>query len=97
MGKADGFLKKVSNFCGFSPDLLCGGMTITLYEGSQVVIAGYKKILEYDDNLLRISDRQDEAQIMGADLTLSEMSDDGLVVMGNITSIELNKNAVKDS
>lgn len=90
------FLESVNRTLGFSPDLLFGGITITLYGGKQCVVEGFKRILEYDESVLRVCNGKQEAGIFGSGLTLSCMTDESVVVEGNIQSAEYFKSARGD-
>ncbi|MDE5600482.1 MAG: YabP/YqfC family sporulation protein [Oscillospiraceae bacterium] len=83
--------RNVSRFLNFSTDLLTDDMTVILYSGYQAVIDGYKQIIEYDDNILRLSNGNKQLRIMGSNLVLCEMSDDGLILEGDICSAEFEK------
>ncbi len=86
--KLDSIGRAVARFFHFSPDLLIPGMTVTIYAGKQAVIEGYRTILEYDDNLLRVSDGKRRVCVYGSHLMLCEMSDEGLTVEGEIHCAE---------
>lgn len=86
--KWDALGNAASRILHIAPDLLSGGITITLYGTKQAVVEGYRAILEYDDTILRVSDGKRIANIFGTDLMLREMSDEGLVVDGKIHSAE---------
>ena len=80
--------RNISKFLNFSPDILTNDISITIHSGYQAIIDGYSKILEYNDNILRISKGNKELKIIGSNLILSEISQDGLIVEGNIYSAE---------
>lgn len=54
----------------------------------EVVIEGCKSILEYDENLVRISVKKMSVSFYGRSLTIKCLTPDSLVVQGFITSIE---------
>lgn len=87
-------IKKASKFLNFSPDLLCGGITITVYARNQAVIAGYKKIIEFDDNILKVSDNEEEVTIFGSNFILTEMTDEGINIEGKIKSVEIEEKRI---
>lgn len=82
------FWESINHALGFSPDLLFGGMTVTVYGGKQAVIEGMKKIEEYDDSVLRVRNGKQEVRVLGAGLTLSNMTEESVVVEGMIQSAE---------
>lgn len=82
------FWESVNRTLGFSPDLLFGGMTVTVYGGKQAVIEGMKKIEEYDESILRVRNGKQEVRVLGAGLILSNMSEESVIVEGKIQSAE---------
>ena len=80
--------RNVSKILNFSPDILTRDISITIHSGYQAIIDGYSKILEYNDNILRISKGNARLRIIGSNLILSEISQDGLIVEGKIYSAE---------
>lgn len=83
------FARNISKILNFSPNLLTNDLTFTVYGAYQVVISGYKKILVYDDSLLVVSNSEKQLKILGSNLILSEMSQDELILNGNIKAAEL--------
>lgn len=80
--------RSVSKFLNFSPDILTNDLNVTVYGGRQAVIDGYSKILEYDDNIVRVSNGKNRLRIMGTNLVICEMLEDALIIEGNICSTE---------
>ena len=80
--------RNISKVLNFSPDLLTNDITITIYGGYQANISGCKKILVYDDNMLIVSNTQKQLKIMGSNLVLHEMSEEEIILRGNIKSVE---------
>lgn len=80
--------RSVSKFLNFSPDILTNDLNITVYGGHQAIVDGYSKILEYDDNMVRISNGKNKLSIMGTNLVICELSEDALIIEGNICSTE---------
>ena len=87
--KMNNIARYFSNILNFSPNLLTNDMTIVIYGGYKAIISGYKKILVYDDSMLIVCDKDRQLKILGSGLILSEMSEDELIVKGNIKSTEL--------
>ena len=82
------FWESVSRALGFSPDLLFGGMTVTVYGGKQAVIEGMKRIEEYDESIFRARGGKQELRVLGSGLSLSNMTEESVVVEGSIQSVE---------
>ena len=80
--------RNISKILNFSPDLLTNDITVTIYGGYQANISGCKKILVYDDNMLIISNTQKQLKIIGSNLVLHEMSEEEIILRGNIKSVE---------
>lgn len=91
LGKIKKLGGNISKLLRFSPDLIFGGMTVTLYSGKQAVVEGYKTILEYDDTMLSLTDGKRQVDIYGTDLILNEMSDEWIIVDGRIHSAEFSR------
>lgn len=90
--KINNIKRNISKILSFSPDLLTNDMTVTIYEGYQAIISGYKKILIYDDSLLVVSNYKKQLKVIGSKLILSEMSDEELILRGNIYAAEFENN-----
>ncbi len=88
------FTEKLTQELDFTPDLL-GGMSIELYAGRQAIIEGCKKIVEYDENILRVDDGKEEVRITGTDLILRQMAQNSIIVEGKIASAEFSGRALK--
>ena len=86
--KIEKIKRNISKMLNFSPDLLIKDITITIYGAFQANISGCKKILVYDDNMLIVSNTQKQLKIMGSNLVLHEMSEEEIILRGNIKSVE---------
>lgn len=84
--------KNISKALNFSPDLLTNDITVTIYAGEQANISGCKKILVYDDSMLIVASLEEQLKIMGSNLVLSEMSEEEIILRGNIKTVEFEKN-----
>lgn len=65
---------------------------ITIAGFNQMLIENYKVILEYQDFYIRISTHIGIININGFNLKLNEMTSDDIMVMGEIDSIDFEKN-----
>ena len=84
--------EKITEELDFTPDLF-GGMSVELYAGKPAIIQGIKAILEYDENLLRVSSGTEEVRITGTELILKQMTAGGILVEGKISSAEFSGKA----
>lgn len=84
--------EKITEKLDFTPDLF-GGMSVELYAGKQAIIQGIKAILEYDENLLRVSNGKEEIRITGIELVLKQMTAGGILLEGKISSAEFSGKA----
>lgn len=53
-----------------------------------MVIEGYRGILEYDDNLLRIRVKGMSLSVWGSNLQLKCMNDENVIITGRLAQIE---------
>ena len=86
--KINNIARNLTRMLNFSPNLITNDITVTIYGGYQAVITGYKKILVYDDNIFIVCSNEKQLKLTGSNLVLSEMSEDGLIINGNIKSSE---------
>lgn len=61
---------------------------ITILGFKQVLIENYKSILEYEEFYVKINTYMGAININGFNLRLKEMTDDDIMVMGKIDSID---------
>ena len=61
---------------------------ITIVSFKKLIIENYKGILEYDENLIKVSTYIGIINIVGKALILNEMTVDDVMVIGNIDSID---------
>ena len=86
--KIEKIKRNISKMLNFSPDLLIKDITITIYGAFQANISGCKKILVYDDSMLVVSNMEKQLKILGSNLVLHEMSEDEIILRGDIKKVE---------
>ncbi len=86
--KIEKIKRNISKILNFSPDLLIKDITITIYGAFQANISGCKKILVYDDSMLVVSNTEKQLKVLGSNLVLSEMSEDEIILRGDIKKVE---------
>lgn len=66
-------------------ELLKNYSRVTIIGGEDVWIENYKGIIEYSEDLIRLSNN---IEIYGHDLSVEEISSDDILIIGKIKSIE---------
>lgn len=61
---------------------------ISITDNTEVIVENCKKILEYNDILIKIATSTLTFQIWGKDLVIKNYEDKGLIIKGVISSIE---------
>ncbi len=69
-------------------ETVCNLSQIQIIGNREMVIEGYKGILEYDDNLLRIRVKGMCLSVWGSDLQLKCMNDENVIITGSLAQIE---------
>ncbi len=54
----------------------------------EVTVEGYKCVLEYDDNMLRIKAKQMELSFWGSELMLKYLNHENVIISGKLERIE---------
>ena len=84
MGK-NGFREKLEKALEMPIELLNNYPRITVLGKGSVFIENYKAIVEYEENLIRISNN---VSIYGKELNVEEITVDDMLVSGKIKTIE---------
>ena len=84
MGK-NGFREKLEKALEMPIELLNNYPRITVLGKESVFIENYKAIVEYEENLIRISNN---VSIYGKELNVEEITVDDMLVSGKIKTIE---------
>ena len=61
---------------------------VQLCGNREAVVEGYRRVLEYDDNLLRIRAKRMEIGFWGSELTLKCLNRENVIVSGKLERIE---------
>ncbi len=61
----------------------CSRMTVIGNES--ILIENYKGIIEYEENLIRLSNN---INVLGCDLNIEEITDDDILITGKVKTIE---------
>jgi hypothetical protein len=67
---------------------VCGGLILECNANREVVADGCTGVLEYTDQVIRLSSKEMVLRFCGDDLSIGAMEQGSLLVKGNIRSIE---------
>lgn len=84
MGK-DGFRDKMQKALEIPVELLKNYPRITIIGNESVFIENYKAILEYEKNIIRISNN---ISVFGEGLNVEEITADDILIVGKLRTIE---------
>ena len=83
--------EKVSTFLELPKEVIQNSTKITIIEDENILIEGYKKIVDYYDNYIKIKANNMYVVIDGTNLDIEEITDFELVISGKIYSINYKK------
>ena len=83
--------EKVSTFLELPKEVIQNSTKITIIEDENILIEGYKKIVDYYDTYIKIKANNMYVVIDGANLDIEEITDFELVISGKIYSINYKK------
>ncbi|MEG0873206.1 MAG: YabP/YqfC family sporulation protein [Clostridia bacterium] len=83
--------EKFSEFLELPPEVVSSSTKITAIENTDILIEGYKKIIDYYDNYIKIRAHNMNIVIDGKDLDIKEITDFELVIQGKIYSLNYQK------
>ncbi len=84
--KKNSIREKIERALEMPLELLKNIPRVTLIGNENVLIENYKSIVEYEKNIIRVSNN---VCILGEELNVSELSAEELIVTGKIKSIEV--------
>lgn len=79
---------KINNVLELPQEVISNKPKITIIGFNEMLIENYKSILEYEDFYIKINTYIGVININGFNLRLKEMTDDDIMVIGNIDSID---------
>ncbi|MDO4282042.1 MAG: YabP/YqfC family sporulation protein [Clostridia bacterium] len=83
---------KFSDFLEIPQEIVSNYTKITSIEDTDILIEGYKKIVDYYDNYIKIKTNNMYLVIDGSNLDIKEITDSELVISGKIYSLNYKKN-----
>ncbi len=84
--KKNSIREKIEKALEMPLELLKNIPRVTLIGNENVLIENYKSIVEYEKNIIRVSNN---VCILGEELNVSELSAEELIITGKIKSIEV--------
>ena len=79
--------ERVSEFLELPPEVVSESTKVTIIEDVNVLIEGYKKIVDYYDDYIKIKANNLDVVIDGKELDIKEITDFELVIEGKIYSV----------
>lgn len=85
------FKEKVTNILELPKDVVLNIPRLTIIGNGSVMIENYKGIIEYESTRVRINTNSGIIKISGSRLSIKEMTDEDLILEGQIASLEFMK------
>lgn len=82
---------KFTNFLELPKEVVSSSTKITSIENTDILIEGYKQIMDYYDDYIKIKAHNMEIVIDGKNLDIKEITDFELVIQGEIYSLNYKK------
>lgn len=82
---------KFSSFLELPQEVVTNSTKVTAIEDTSILIEGYKQIIDYYDNYIKIKANNINIVIDGAGLDIKEITDSELVIEGKIYSLNYQK------
>lgn len=83
--------EKFSCFLELPQEVVSKSTKITSIENKNILIEGYKQIIDYYDDYIKIKANNMDILIDGSDLDIKEITDFDLVIQGDIYSVNYQK------
>lgn len=83
--------ERVSEFLELPPEVVLKATKVTIIEDENILIEGYKKIVDYYDDYIKIKANNMDIVIDGKGLDIKEITDFELVIEGKIYSLNYKK------
>lgn len=80
--------KQILNFSGSPISSALGSVHFEMNGNKEVIVEGCRGILQYDENIVKISVKKMSVAFFGRNLSIKCMDVDSLVITGFVTSIE---------
>lgn len=87
-------LSKAVAASNLDPDLVPKASLIELFDDQRVLIENHISVLAYSSDSICVKMQYGHVCVWGQDLLINKMCKDQLVIMGEITAIQLNKGGV---
>ena len=80
--------KQLLDFSGSPIASALGSVHFEMNSNREIIIEGCRRILQYDENIVKISVKKMSVAFFGRNLSIKCMDADSLVITGFVTSIE---------
>lgn len=81
------FIDNFSDFFELPKELVTSLTKVTMIENKKVLIEGYKQVMDYYDNYIKIKTNNNELVVDGKNLDIKEITDTTLIIQGCIYSL----------
>lgn len=78
----------ISKKLRLSEDILASAPIVMGYGKHRFCVENYRNIIEYTDEVIRIQTKVGKIYLLGKNLVIAYYRDDGMCIMGDISSIE---------
>lgn len=86
--KKNKLIRKIDNILEIPKEITNEIPKVTIIGFEQLLIENYKGILEYEEFYIKISTQIGNININGFNLSLNQMTEDDIIINGNIDSID---------
>ena len=78
---------KTARFFEFPPEVIAGGMSLSIYENIGVSVENYGEILNYSETFLRLRSDSGIIRIEGEGFCIMDMDADTLMASGRVNAV----------
>ena len=79
--------KRIADTLELPSELIANSIKISITDFSELLIINYKSIVEYESSVIRINTKEKLIKIEGENLTIKNITDDEVAVLGEIKSV----------
>lgn len=79
--------KRIADTLELPSELIANSNKISITDFSELLIINYKSIVEYESSVIRINTKEKLIKIEGENLTIKNITDDEVAVLGEIKSV----------
>lgn len=86
-----GIMEKISEITELPKDFVMNMPRIVMYANKELEVTNYKSIVEYNDNIIRLSTNNKQIIVTGSELKIRMLEEDFINICGNIIKVEYSK------